>query len=89
MATNEFSTFPKAPGLEPHYQIILSHNKDIGCEKGFSAKMKSVYSTYPESIVLNSNSWNNKKTINNNIETISLGANKKKALGSLEMLPTN
>ena len=41
MAMKEYSIFPKAPGLEPHHQIV------VGGEFYPSAEMQSVYSTVP------------------------------------------
>ena len=44
MPMKEYSTFPKAPGLE----MVLCHIKDTCLEWGYpSADMKSAYSTAP------------------------------------------
>ena len=39
-----YSTFLKAPELEPHYQIILYHIQDTIGESYISADIQSVYS---------------------------------------------
>ena len=48
MAMKRFPIFPKAPGLESHYEMVLHHIQDV-CLVGAtsSAEVHSVYSTAP------------------------------------------
>ena len=48
IAMKDFSTFPKAPGLKPHIQMVENHIQDICSDEGAfysTAVMQSVYST--------------------------------------------
>ena len=44
MAMKEYSTFPKAPALKPHHQIVSSYPKHALEESYPSADMQSEYS---------------------------------------------
>ena len=48
-AMMEYSILPKAPGLEPHHQMVKCHIQDTCWRWGSysSAEMQSVYSTAP------------------------------------------
>ena len=46
MAMKMNSTFPKAPGLETHYRMVLWHNQDTRWEGGESYTSAEIYPAY-------------------------------------------
>ena len=54
MAMKKYSTFLKAPGLQPHHEMVQCHIQDTRWGKGSypSAVMQSAYSTAPADWVI-------------------------------------